>query len=409
MRYFLFCSVLCFSIISAMSKAIAAQVELFVPEVAKTKVLEDHRNKGWFWVSGFRMPNSTEGRSFLYDQEGKMLGQLSNGFWFNSLVPVPERDEIVTVETYFSRGTRGERSDMVTLYDARSLSPKAEISIPSKRMAAVKNSGLARLTDDQRFLAVVNYTPAQSISIVDLDGRAFVEEIETPGCSVIYSGGNRSFWSICGNGAFMLIKLDDTGHVVSRDRSEPLFDPVDDFLSIAASRIGNTWYFVSRQNNVYAISMSEDKIFLERTFSLTTATEAADEWLISGLHHTAVHQETGRLFVLMHQGKPETFEEPGTAVWVYDVYTGSKINEIEMEELTMAISVDQHIEPRLFTLDMHIPVATIYAAWVYLTKGEAGILDLMKQRVNVYSADSGDHLVATAPISHGFVTGVQPW
>ena len=383
--------------------------ETFVPEFAYTETLPSHKDQQWFWVSGIRAPNLTDGRAFLFDRDGKTLGQLSTGFWFNSLVTTKQRDEIITVETYFSRGTRGQRTDVVVRYDPKTLSPISEIVIPPKRMNSVKNTGLVTLSEDEKLLLVVNYTPAQSISVVNLEQDRFVREIETPGCSVLYPAGNRDFYSICGNGGFMHIQLDDEGRLSSLKRSEKLFDPVEDFLTIAASRSGNTWYFVSKQNNVYAIEMDKENISLKKSWSLLSEDERDDQWLISGMHHTAIHEASQQLYVIMHQGDPETFEEPGTEVWVYDLSTQQKTREIEMEDLTISIAVDQGPQARLLTLDAYVPMNILFTAWIYLTEGEAEIIKLLKQRVNIYDAMSGEHLSATEPLPNGFVYNIQAW
>lgn len=386
-----------------------SQAVAFTPEVATTEVLPSHEDKQWFWVSGIRAPNMVDGRAFLFNREGKHLGQLNTGFWFNSLATPKTREEIITVETYFSRGTRGERTDLVTLYDAKTLSPKSEIPIPAKRMNSVKNTGLVTLTEDEKILLIVNYTPAQSVSVVNLATNRFVEEIETPGCSVLYPAGNRDFYSICGNGGFMHIQLDADGHLIALNRTEKLFDPVNDFLTIAASRAGNTWYFVSKQNNVYGIYMNRSEIELKSKWSLLTDDERDDDWLISGMHHTAIHELSQQLYVIMHKGKPETFEEPGTDVWVYDLKTQKKVREISMKDMTMSIAVDQSAEPRLLTLDVFIPMNIVFTAWTFLTEGKWELIKILQQRVNIYDASTGEHLHVTDSLPSGIVFNIQSW
>jgi len=378
-------------------------------ETATVETLPDHKGQGWFWVSGMRAPNITDGRGFLFDRDGKQLGQVSTGLWFNSLVPADQRGELLSVETYFSRGTRGTRTDLVVGYDPHTLSPQWEVEIPPKRMNSVKTTGLTVLSEDERFLLVVNYTPAQSVSIVDVKTRRFISEVETPGCSVLYAGGNRDYYSICGNGGFMHLRLDEQGNASIVKRTPPLFDPVDDFLSIAASRLSDTWYFVSIQNNVYAITMTAEGAELQSKWSLVTDSERSSDWRISGLHHTAVHEATGRLFVLMHQGEPHTFEEPGTHVWVYDVAEQKKVQTIAMNDLTMSIDVSHGPEPQLLTLDMHIPLPFLAMIWTYFMEGEAALIPLAQQVVNMYDADTGSHLGITAPLPNGYVSTVKAW
>ncbi len=384
--------------------------QAFTPEIPKTETLPNNDGQEWFWITGYRIPSLVDGQAYLMGQDGKRLGQLSTGYWFNNLVNAHKRNEIITVETHFSRGTRGERSDLVVMHDINNLSFKKEIKIPSKRMNGVRNDGLVNLTEDEKFLLVVNYTPAQSVSIVDLDKGEFVEEVETPGCSVLYAAGNRDFYSICGNGGFMQIKLGDDGRVVSRTRTEPLFDSVNDFLTISASRIGNIWYFVSRQHNVYAIKMDGDHIELLDQWSLTTESEREDEWIISGMQHTAAHEASGELYVLMHQGEEKSFEEPGTDVWVYDVKTKKKVREIELEDLALSIAVSQKDNPRLYTLDLYFPVPFVVVMWTFLMDGLPGIEKFARQRASTYDASEGELLFHSDLVPHGgFVLNIQAW
>ena len=52
----------------------------------------------------------------------------------------------------------------------------------------------SELTDDERFLLIYNFNPAQSVTVVDTKTRKFVGEIETAGCALVYPTGPRSFF-----------------------------------------------------------------------------------------------------------------------------------------------------------------------------------------------------------------------
>ena len=121
-------------------------------ETIHTEVLPDHEGKHWFWTFGPGVPHTSESRAYLFDANGENLGQLNTGTWLTSLVSDDVRDQILTVETYFSRGTRGTRSDLVVTYDPHTLQAIEEISIPPKRMQGVKSTGVATFSDDNRFL-----------------------------------------------------------------------------------------------------------------------------------------------------------------------------------------------------------------------------------------------------------------
>jgi len=400
------CCTLCSLLLALPVTVTHAEIQ---PEQAGVEVLASHEGQHWFWLWGNRAPSMIDGRAFLFDDNGKMLGQLDTGFWFNSLLPAPSRNELFAVETYFSRGTRGTRSDMVTVYDPLTLTPKREIAIPPKRINALGNTGLSVLSDDERFLLVLNFTPAQSMSIVDLDADRFVGEVETPGCASIYPAGARDFYSICGDGGFLHLRLGEQGEVLLKERSKPLFDPLQDLLTTAASRIGDTWYFVSRESQVYAIQMGSDQLSVTKQWSLVSDDERNDDWRISGIQHSAVHAESGRLFVLMHQGAPETFQEPGTEVWVFDVQRGEKVHSIELEELSIAIGVSPGAQPRLYSVDFILPMPLLAGAWIYLTEGNDGVLRRLQQQVNLYDVDSGEHLRSIDGLPYGYLNMVLPW
>jgi methylamine dehydrogenase heavy chain len=394
---------------AAASPAPMTSAAEFKPEEVRVEVLGDHRDQNWFWAWGSNAPSMASGRVLLFDDSGRNLGQLSTGMWFNSLVPSRKRDELYAVETYFSRGVRGERTDVVTVYDSRTLSPKREIVIPAKRMTALISTGLSVMSDDDRFLLVFNFTPAQSVSIVDLENNRFVKEVATPGCAAMYAAGPRDFYSICGNGAFLHIKLDDQGEVIKQERSAPLFDPLQDLLLTTGSRKGNTWYFVSQKNFAYGLQMSASGIAQSQRWSLVSDQERAEGWGVAGNHGTALHEKSGRLYVLMHQDKPENYQKPGTEVWVYDTKTQQRVSRIKLNELSVAIAVSKGEQPRLYSLDWMVPMPVEYITAIYTSKGEAGLMPLMRQSINLYDADSGKHLRSIDEIPAGAMNEVMSW
>ena len=110
-------------------------------EKAVAEVLPDHTGKEWFWVWGNGAPAQIDGRAMLFNDDGKLLGELNTGFWPNNLISSSKRNELFAVETYFSRGLRGTRTDVVTVYDPNTLLAKREIPIPPKRITAVGSTG----------------------------------------------------------------------------------------------------------------------------------------------------------------------------------------------------------------------------------------------------------------------------
>ena len=206
----------------------------------------------WMWVNDVVFPHMADGQALLIDgDQGRFLGMLSTGFAATRLVPSLDGKVIFSPETYFSRGTRGERTDVVTLYDPQTLLPLGEIPIPAKRSSNLPMMANSQLTDDGRFLLIYNFNPGQSVTVVDTQTRKFVAEIETPGCALVYPTGPRSFFDICADGTLLEVQLDDSGHAARQQRTPAMFDVATDPVTEKGVRLGNTWIFVSFGGTFY--------------------------------------------------------------------------------------------------------------------------------------------------------------
>jgi len=316
-----------------------------------------------------------DGKAFLVDGDsGRMLGMLSTGFSFTSVLVPKSRAVIYAPETYFSRGTRGTRTDVVSLYDATHLLPVGEIEIPPKRASVMPMPGAQALTDDDRFLLIYNFTPAQSVTVVDTQSRKFVGEIETSGCALAYPTGPRSFFSICGDGALLATTLTDGGTLAHRERTAELIDVLKDPLSEKGVRRGDTWLFASFEGVLHPLRATAASVEAQPTWPLFTPQELAQHWRTGGLNHLAVHGGSGRLFSIVHQGGPETREELGEEVWVYDVASRKRAQTITMRNKVGSIQVSQDSHPLLFACAME------------------------NNRLDIYDATSGKYLRTVEPL-----------
>ena len=111
---------------------------------------------------------------------------LTMGYGLTAL-GLPRHDiAIYTLETHYSRMTRGERTDVVAIWDPRTLEFQSEIEIPPKKVSGLPLLSFSGVTDDDRFLLLYNFTPAQSVTVVDLENRQVAGEIETGGCGLVF-------------------------------------------------------------------------------------------------------------------------------------------------------------------------------------------------------------------------------
>jgi methylamine dehydrogenase heavy chain len=317
----------------------------------------------WVWVNDMAFFAFPDGKAFLVDGDsGKMLGMLSTGYSFTSVLVPKSGTVIFAPETYFSRGTRGTRTDVVTIYDAVQLAPVGEIEIPPKRASLMPMPGAQALTDDDRFLLIYNFTPAQSVTVVDTQARKFVGEIETAGCALAYATGPRSFFSICGDGALLETTLTEAGTLARSGRTAAFIDVLKDPLSEKGVRRGDTWLFASFEGVLHPLRATDAGVEVQPTWPLFTPQELAQHWRTGGLQHLAVHEGSGRLFAVVHQGGTETHKELGEQVWVYDLATHRRVQTITMRNKAGSIQVSQDSQPLLFACSLESNRLDIYDA-----------------------------------------------
>jgi methylamine dehydrogenase heavy chain len=339
------------------------QAALERESLPESAVLPADPSPHWVWVSDMAFHNMPDGKVYLVDGDsGRFLGMLSGGLGFTALELPADYSQIYSPETYFSRGARGVRTDVISFYDSRTLQPSGEVIIPPKRLQGMPTHNHSALTDDDRFLVVYNFTPAQSVSVVDVRERRLVGETETAGCSLVLPSGDRQFQMMCGDGSLLTVNLNERGEVTEKLRNEPFFDPNGDWVTEKAVRWGDSWIFVSHQGTVYPVDVSADRPSPGKTWSLFSEEEKQASWRPGGIQHLAVHQASGTLYALVHQGGDSTHKDPGQDVWVYDLQTQKKLREIKLEKLSSAIQVSKDDAPLLFSVFIGAPALDIYDA-----------------------------------------------
>lgn len=321
----------------------------------------------WLWITDTNIFGLNDTRAYLFDGDSaEMLGSIPTGVHNVGLVLAPDRSRVYSAETYYPHGTRGERGDWLIVRDMKTLELLDEIQIPAKRSTGAPYKAYQGISDDGRFVYVNNTTPATSTSVIDVEKRRFVTEIEKAGCNLIYPTGDRSFASLCANGTLQQVTLDDKGEEASRAASPAFFDPKGDPLREGGVRDGDVWYFVSFQGHVHPVDFAGGKIRPGSSWSLFSDAEREQGWKAGGSQLMALHRRTGELFVSVHQGGEWSHKEPGTQIWVYDVKRGKKLRVIELKIPAPSLAVSQDASPLLFAASYDTSSVSIYDA----AKGE---------------------------------------
>jgi methylamine dehydrogenase heavy chain len=353
----------CFAILAAMSCGTTVARADVPAETWGRTTLPAKYSPHWAWVDDVSFFHMPDGRSYLVDADsGGFLGTLSTGALFMHLNLPRSRPEIYAATTFYSRLNRGTRTDAIVIFDRENLEPVGEVVIPAKRSTGMPSMAYATLTDDDRFMAVFNMTPAQSISIADMVDRRFVGEIAVPGCGMVYSAGPRRLASLCGDGTLLTVTLGADGRESARASSRAFFDPEKDPITEKAVRIGDTRYFVSVAGIVHPVDVSGPEPRLDPTWALLTDEDRAASWLVGGMQNLAVHEQRGFLYALMHQGGPGTRKDPGTEVWVFDVSSRKRVARIALKSPATSIQVTPDDEPLLLTAFLYEPALQVYDA-----------------------------------------------
>lgn len=323
-----------------------------IPSVAR---LPEAWPKSWVLVHDFNFGSIVDGRVAVVDTAS--TAQPLKGFvraaQFANMLFAPDKREIYTAETFYSRLTRGERTDAITIWDTVTLEPKGEIVLPGgKRQQSVTYTGVFQLVNAQKWALVANFTPAQSITVVDLAGRKVLGELDLPGCSHIYPTGERGFTTFCADGSLTSIQLDAAGKVASSQTVAGVQEIDQQAMFQMPAMVGRTAWFVTYRGQLKGFDLSGPVARpLPGQRSVGTAEGGQPEWRPGGWQVIAA-DAAGRLYVLMSPlGKEGSHKDGGSEVWVVDPASGQRTARIALKNPSISIAVTREPAPRLIALN----------------------------------------------------------
>ena len=218
-----------------MTLGVAAAAELPSDAVGRSMTLPQPYPAQWVWVQDIAFDHMLDGKMILVDPRGTTLREQIKGMFNSSNIAAfaqsAIRPEVYVAETFYERGNRGARTDVITVYDKANLRPIAEIPLTgNKRASTMPGRHALAISADESLLMAYFFTPATSMGIIDIAKRALVNEVTLPGCAMAYPTGKRGFSSLCGNGSMASFQLDAAGKVTSTHMLEPFFDVDRDAL-----------------------------------------------------------------------------------------------------------------------------------------------------------------------------------
>jgi len=352
----------------------AARAEFAADPLGQVEPLPERWPAHWVLVHDIAFEHIMDGKTVVLDLDAETPAGQFKGM-FNSafaafLAQSRTRPEIYLAETYYSRGTRGERTDVLTIYDKRSLSPTGEVVLKTNRAILLPQKFSMQMTSDDTLALIYNFTPAMSVSVVDPIAKRYVADIPIPGCAAVFPTGQRSFSSLCGNGTLYTVRLDADGQPAGTSRSERFFDPESDALiEKAAWHAGRAW-FPSYHGRWQPVDFSGDAPRIEPAWSMLDDETAG--WRPGGLAPAAAGAD-GRLYVLAHpEGREGSHRDPGVEVWVFDPSARQRIARypLRLPGLTLALTRDAEL---LLVINVEMQLDVYRASDGELLKTIAGI------------------------------------
>ncbi len=324
-----------------LSLAIPVAAAQIIPEEITIETMPDP-GENWFI-------SKTSNGGYIFDANtGQMQGLLSLSRNTPAVTSWGPRKEFYAAESYVARNVRGERTDLVAVYDYDNLSPVAEIIIPN-HMARLSVRNHLGLMNNGRHLAVLNMNPGHSVSIVDVEDRVFIYEISTPGCAVIMPVAESDFLQVCGDGTLQLVQLDVSGFEQNRVRSDIFFDVMADAVFDRTARAADGWFLITHAGRIFEVSTDDDEIEISDAWSIIP--EGMEAWRPGGTEFFSAHQATGLLYIAMHEGEVDTHHESGTQIWVVDSKTQRLLHKLELESPAYSLTVTQEANPKLIVGD----------------------------------------------------------
>ncbi len=323
-----------------------------MPEVSDVATLPPAGPHRLWLINGF----GGGGATVLDGDTGKTLATI-NGAEESSYAADKDQRMVYVAESIWSRGNRGQRQDILTVYDGLSLKLQAEIPLPSRAYVAAGHALFALSPDGARGY-VYAMQPATSVVVVDLAGRKVVRTVDTPGCALIFPWGAEGFASLCGDGSLATVT---TGAKPALTRSQPFFDAEHDpvFETSPADAAGGPSLFVTYSGMVHPVVLGPTPKFapawsLQVAAGLPPASLETGSlaWRPGGRAPMDLHKASGRLYVLMHPGEPWTHGKAGIELWIVDTKTQKVLRRIELETPVRAVAVSQDAHPLLYLEDV---------------------------------------------------------
>ena len=321
-----------------------------IEKMGVIETLPDRYPEHWFVVHDAAFFHMLDGKVIVLDATAETAAEQYKGAIGASMMggvhESASRNEIYVIESFNTRGPRGDRTDVLTIWDRSTLAVLDEVVWPvPKRLQGMPERFAMQTINGGKWLLVANFSPAASVTVVDLDKREIINEVATPGCVLAYPTGKFGFSSLCSDGRLMSVQLKSDATIRTQERGEAFFDSDDTPIFERAALINGVAYFPSFTGEVHPIDLSGDLAVPREPWSLLDEEDKAQKWRPGGIG-IIDEDELGRFYILMHpDGVDGSQGSGGPEIWVFDPKKKARVQRIALQEWGLSLTVSRGKQP----------------------------------------------------------------
>ena len=271
------------------------------------------------YVADPALPHMVDGRIYLLDGATMQLrGMMESGF-AGMMVAAPDKGRVYVATSFYERLSRGKRTDVIQVFDDKTMKVIDEIAVPDLRAQALPYRNLMQANARGDLLFLQNATPSTSVTVVDLGSRANFEA-QAAGCYGIYPAiaDPLRFSTLCGDGTAGTYTIAADRKSARRASSDKFFEAQEDALYTHAERDNDAHVFLSYGGKIARVSFEGETARLVERLDLMAGQAAG--WAPGGLQPIAFDRKAGVAYVLMHpDAKEGSHKNPSAEIWAYDV------------------------------------------------------------------------------------------
>lgn len=309
-------------------------------QIPHVETLPDIYPDTWIFAHDLNFNSLLDGKIRIVDvaaESRNFKGMIGAGM-MGQFQAARARPELYTGQTILSRRTYGERTDLLIIFDKSTLQPVDEIVLPAKRQQMVTQPNSFQLIDEERLGLIMNFTPAASVTVVDIPARSVLGEISLPGCNLVFPTGARGFSTLCADGSMATYVLNKDGSIEYSERSAQFIDIDMDPIFAKNANLDGVTFFPSYRGRIQPIDFRGETPAILDAWQFVPDNLQAEDWRPSGWQVIAASNE--ELFVVMAPGGKEgSHKDGGSEIWVLDPESQSLVRRIELPDGGLSITV----------------------------------------------------------------------